>query len=277
MSTNNYPYQDGFEQYLSIQGLAAITIDEYTATLIDMFEYLSNFNLGYQENHKVSQLLDRDVEQYMQMLVNNRSIQNLTYNKILSHINIYFKFLFTHGFTNNLPTLTLKGKPKPQKIKGLSTKWLSALPEILTDEKVNPYTKLVLLLISKGFSVKEFLKPGFYKLMNKINFSENEKQFLKSFDDFIKPIQLKQNSNDIFLKQRYSDNPILTLPGLHKYLNPSEKLLGIELNPSVLYQSYIINYMVQFGHNLPDDVLSQKLNLDPTSIIYYRKEAEKYM
>ncbi|WP_252898223.1 hypothetical protein [Apilactobacillus ozensis] len=54
-------------------------------------------------------------------------------------------------------------------------------------------------------------------------------------------------------------------------------MLGIELDPSVLYQSYVINYMVQIGHNLPDDVISQKLNLDPTSIIYYRREAEKYM
>ncbi|GLB46885.1 integrase [Philodulcilactobacillus myokoensis] len=275
MTTNQYPYQKNFELYLNQQHLAQITIDEYSNTMADLFNYLSNFNVGYQRNHHVNQLFDRDIEQYMQMLVIKRKITNTTYNKILSHINNYFKYLFTHQFTDKLPTLNLKGKnrKKPERI---TIKWITNLQTILEDSNIHPYTKLTLLLISKGYSVKEFLQPKFYHELKLTKWNQYEEKFLNQFKNFIIPIQQKQNSRDIFLKQRFSNDPHITLPGLHKYLKPDAEYLGISLSPSKLFQSYIIYFILhhpKFDHNQ----LSSKLNLDATSVIYYQHLAEKFM
>ncbi|UQS85414.1 phage integrase N-terminal SAM-like domain-containing protein [Apilactobacillus apisilvae] len=270
---NNYPYQKSFEQYLKINGLAKVTIKEYTSTLIDMFEYLSNFNLGYQKNHHVNQLFDRDIQQYMNMLIEKRQINNSTYNKILSHINIYFKYLFSHDFSDKLPTLTLKGRDRNKKV-NIDITWLSKMEKILNNSNIHPYTKMTLLMISKGFKSSEILRKDFYKIFNKIKFNDYEKTFINSFSIFIKPIQEKQNSKDIFLKQRIAEDPHLTLPGLHKYLKPSEAFLDISLSPSDLFQGYILNYVIKNPEENEFE-LSNHLNLDLASVIYYQKLATK--
>ncbi|TPR13894.1 phage integrase N-terminal SAM-like domain-containing protein [Apilactobacillus timberlakei] len=273
MTTNNYPYQKSFEKNLNINGLAKVTIKEYTSTLIDMFEYLSNFNIGYQKNHHVNQLFDRDIQQYMNMLVEKRQINNSTYNKVLSHINIYFKYLFSHDFSDKLPTLTLKGRDRNKESK-INIKWIEQMPNILNDPNVHPYTKMTLLLISKGFKSSEFLKINFYRVFKKINFNSYEKKFINQYNNFIKPIQGKQSSKDIFLKQRIANDPHLTLPGLHKYLKPSEEYLSFSLNPTDLFQGYILNYVIKNpGEN--EFELSNHLNLDLASVIYYKKLSTK--
>ena len=97
--SQSYPYQDAFNRTLRQRAMAQATQDEYNATLTDFFKYLENFNPTYQRDHRVNQLQTPDVEQYLAMLVDARKIQNQTYNKVLSHLNVYFKFLFSHSWT----------------------------------------------------------------------------------------------------------------------------------------------------------------------------------
>ncbi|UQS86568.1 phage integrase N-terminal SAM-like domain-containing protein [Nicoliella spurrieriana] len=269
MSVNNYPYQKNFELYLHQVPLAQITIDEYSATLIDLFEYLSNFNRGYQRDHRVSELFDRDVQQYMNMLVSERNITNTTYNKVLSHLNIYFKYLFTQDLTQKLPTLTLKGKERKTPA-SVSVKWLNELPVIIADDRIHIYTRLVMLLISKGYNLKEFLQPGFYHEFEQIQWSPSEQEFINKFKAFIGPIQIRQSSSDIFLKQRFAGDPHITIQGIHKYLKPDEQKIGMQLKPSQLFQSYIVDYILKHPR-LSDTELSEHLRLDMVSILYYRK------
>ncbi|MEJ6400658.1 phage integrase N-terminal SAM-like domain-containing protein [Nicoliella lavandulae] len=273
MTTNNYPYQANFETYLKQVALAPITISEYSSTLIDLFEYLSNFNHGYQKDHRVNQLYDRDIQQYMNMLVSERNITNTTYNKVLSHLNIYFKYLFSHDFTQKLPTLNLKGKER-QLPSSVSLKWLKELPNIITDDQVHIYTRLVLLLISKGYSIKEFLQPGFYKEFEQIKWQGFEQPFINQFKAFIEPIQVRQSSPDIFLKQRFAGDPHITLAGIHKYLKPDEKKLGMPLKPSQLFQSYVVDYFLKHP-DLSDTKLSSNLRLDMVSVLYYHQLIHK--
>ncbi|MHA8111151.1 phage integrase N-terminal SAM-like domain-containing protein [Lactobacillaceae bacterium Melli_B4] len=273
MPTNNYPYQAEFINYLKQTDLAPITIREYSSTLIDLFEYLSNFNQGYQQDHRVSQLFDRDIQQYMDMLVNKRNITNTTYNKVLSHLNIYFKYLFSHDFTQKLPTLNLKGRER-KPLASVSVKWLQQLPYILADDRVHIYTRLVLLLISKGYNLKEFLQPNFYREFDQIKWSPDEQVFIDKFKNFIGPIQARQSSPDIFLKQRFAGDPHITLPGIHKYLKPDEKKIGMTLKPSQLFQSYVVAYILDHP-NLSDTELSTNLRLDMLSILYYHNLIQK--
>lgn len=270
---NAYPYQDSFETMLTGQELADLTIAEYRSVLTDLFNYLSLFNVGYQRDHRVDAIFERDVEQYLGMLVTERHVTNGTYNKILSHINIYFKYLFTHQLISQYPTVTLKGKSK-EDLQPPSIKWLYALPELLANSDLSYYTRLTMLLAHRGFSVSEMLTPGFYKELEPSAFESYEMAFWQDFQRFIEPIQARQNSKDIFLKQRLSTDPHLTLPGLHKYLKPDEVKLGITLNPTKLYQSAILDFVINHP-KMPDSELMTRFRLDPQSIDYYRKLARK--
>lgn len=270
---NNYPYQDSFEKNLLSKDLSKVTIDEYNKILAELFNYLSEFNKGYQSDHRVENLFNRDIEAYLNMLLTNRQISNSTYNKILSHINVYFNYLFTHNLNSNLPTIELKGLKKASK-EDINVKWINELGSILMNNNVHFYARMTMLLTSKGYKSEEFLQKGFYKQLSSIDFNENELKFKSSFDEFIKPIQEKQSSSDIFLKQRLSEQPNITIQGLHKYLKPSEDVLNISLNPSTLFQSYIVFY-IQKNPNLNDIELSTHLNLDLSSINYYKQLAYK--
>lgn len=270
---NNYPYQDSFEKNLLSKDLSKVTIDEYNKILAELFNYLSEFNKGYQSDHRVENLFNRDIEAYLNMLLTNRQISNSTYNKILSHINVYFNYLFTHNLNSNLPTIELKGLKKASK-EDINVKWINEIDSILMNNNVHFYARMTMLLTSKGYKSEEFLQKGFYKQLSSIDFNENELKFKSSFDEFIKPIQEKQSSSDIFLKQRLSEQPNITIQGLHKYLKPSEDVLNISLNPSTLFQSYIVFY-IQKNPNLNDIELSTHLNLDLSSINYYKQLAYK--
>nr|WP_173021193.1 phage integrase N-terminal SAM-like domain-containing protein [Secundilactobacillus folii] len=273
-AVNAYPYQDTFEQYLNHQELAQATIAEYRSVLSDLFNFLSTFNEGYQNDHRVATLMDRDVEQYLAMLVNQRQVTNGTYNKMLSHINIYFKYLFTHDLIQHYPTLTLKGKSHDD-LKPPTIKWLHLMPEILANHQLAIYTRLTLLMSEHFYTVKEFLQPGFYQQFDSQALTKEERHFWAEYRRFITPLQERQHSRDLFLKQRLDGDPHLTAAGLHKYLKPDEKILGFSLTPTRLYQSAVVEFLLQHP-TMPNEALSQLLRLDPQSLDYYRRLTAEY-
>lgn len=245
-------------------------MQSYGQTLTELFDYLVTHNRGYADDLSIDNLFDRDITDYLSMLLTKKQIKATTYNKLLSQINRYFRFLFTHQLTKKLPTLELHGKTL-QSNQTLNLKWLQFLPTLLVDDNLHPYTKLTLFLISKGYQITEFMQPGFYQEWHHINLSNTaEQQFIQSFESYIKPLQQRQHSLDIFLKQRLDlDAPQLSLPGLHKYLKPDSQYIGIELTPKTLRQSYILQ-MLQRLYNQPDSVLETRLHLDPASLSYYQ-------
>lgn len=269
----DYPYQDAFDRLLDQRDMATATHDEYTATLKDFFHYLENFNPTYQRTHQVNQLQTTDVQQYLSMLVTARQIKNQTYNKILSHLNVYFKFLFSHQWTPYLPTLDLKSKPK-QPAQPINYQWVDNLETFLRDERLHVYTRLTLLLIAQGYPEQAFLKPGMTAQLQPTNWSPAALQFLKRFQAFIIPLQQRFQCPDWFLKQRAAADPHLTLPGLHKYLRPDEAIIGFSLSPTVLYQGYLINYLRRNPQKTDQEVIAA-LHLPPDSIDYYRRLAQR--
>lgn len=271
----SYPYRDVFLSYLNQQHLAAATQDAHDQTLTNFFEYLLQANVGFAEHPDINNVFDRDIQQYFSWLVTQRHANQATLNKILSHINRYFKYLFTHQLTVHLPTLELHGSHKPDNYQ-TSIKWLSLLDTILTDDQVHYYTRLTLFLISKGYQSEEFLQPHFYLEWQNIKpSSPAETAFIRSFTEFIKPIQARQRSSDIFLKQRLDlAHPQLTNPALHKYLHRDSQYLGFSLAPSRLRQSHVLFNLRQL-RDLSDSQLETRLHLDPQSLLYYQQLALK--
>ncbi|MBB1062750.1 phage integrase N-terminal SAM-like domain-containing protein [Limosilactobacillus fastidiosus] len=268
----NYPYQDRFQLFLSQQGLAPLTIKTYDTTLAHFFTFLMSNRPEFATNPQLKSLTEADVRAFLTTLKEDEKITLSTYNKNLSHLNRYFRYLFTHQLISTYPTLTIHGKATNPN-KRLTTKWITKLPEILQDDQIHFYTRLTLFLSNRGYTVSEFLAPGFEKVWNSlVPNNPVEKQFIANFNSFIKPIQELQNSPQLFLKQRFtSDNPGLSNAGLHKYLRQDETYLGFNLAPKFLHQAYIL-YELSHHPELSDLQLMERLRLDPASLLYYQKQ-----
>lgn len=265
-----YPYQIDFVRFLRHQQLASATITSYNQSLSEFFSFLTTTNTGFADHPTVNNIFDRDIEAYLTWLTDQQQAKATTINKILSQINRYFQFLFTHHLTTQLPTISIHG-PKRDSQAPFQTKWLATLPIILDDAHVHHYTRLTLLLLSKGYTVQEFLQPHFYLTWQSLPATvEHEPTFRESFQTFITPLQRRQHSADIFLKQRLDlANPRLTNAALHKYLKKDSQYLGFSISPKVLHQSYILS-VLQRESSLSDQQLATKLMLDPQALQYYQ-------
>lgn len=266
----SYPYQERFEQYLVRKMLALTTITSYRHDLNDFFNYLRHFNFNYQEKPSVNLLQESDIRDYLSMLLIKRSAKYSTYNKVLSHLNRYFEYLFHENLIRSLPTLTLTGK---QNFKPLidSLNWSDKLESLLANNDLSFYTRLTLLLCAHFYPINEFLQPNFYTVLKKEKLNNFESNFMLQFHIFIQPLQQKQNTADIFLKQRFDPlSPQLTSPALHKYLKSDEPKCDFLLGPQKLYQNAVCQYLANHQH-ASDNELILKLRLTPPSLNYYRQ------
>lgn len=268
----NYPYQKQFQDFLRDQKkLAPLTVQTYETSLTNFFSYLLANRPAFAHDPRLANLTESDVRAYFDMLRTKQGITMGTYNKILSHLNRYFRYLFTHQLIADYPTLTLHGQAINPRQR-ISTKWLQQLDTILQDNHVHYYTRLTLLLSKHGFTVGEFLQPGFYRVLDQLTITDPvEQAFLRQYHDFIRPRQALQNSADLFLKQRYQpDAPQLTNAGLHKYLRNDQDYLGFHLAPKYLHQSYVLTELAKH-RDLSDGELMDHLKLDPASLLYYQR------
>lgn len=268
----DYPYQKTFLHFLSNdQELAKLTVNTYDTTLTNFFNYLVANRPNFAQQPTLANLTETDVRAYLNMLQNDQHITLSTYNKILSHLNRYFRYLFTHQLISSYPTLTIHGQAVAPNQR-ITTKWLWNLPEILRDNHVQFYTRLTLLLSKHGYTVSEFLRPGFYRVFNQLKLTDQaEREFRQAFLTYIRPRQALQNSPDLFLKQRYQpEQPHLSNAGLHKYLRQDEDYLGIHLAPKYLHQSFILTQL-KLHRDLSDTELANRLKLDPASLLYYKR------
>lgn len=261
-----YPYQQPFRTFLNANHKSAITIDNYDAAVAQFFTFL----VDQGRSSQLSDITENDVRAYLAALQDYQAITISTYNKLLSQLNSYFSYLLSHHITTNLPTLTIHGKAVTAE-SGINTKWLYQLDTILGDEHIHFYTRLTLLLCSRGFTVHEFLQPGFERIWNQLKMrSAAEKAFKRAFTGFITPLQDKQQSSQIFLKRRFDPaSPGLTNAGLHKYLRRDQEYLGFSCAPKYLHQAYVIHYLATH-RTATDQELESQLNLDPASLSYYR-------
>lgn len=268
---DQYPYQAAFHRELKARDRAPMTIDAYDATLRQLFNYLEDQRPGYAHDPSAKNVTETDVRAYLNWLRDEQDITLATFNKVLSQLSRYFRFLFTHQLIDTYPTLTIHGKAtKPNQ--HLSTKWLLKLDDILADDQIQYFTRAVLFLSSRGYTVSEFLQPGFGDVWRSLQpKNEAEKRFMTAFDEYIAPIQQLQHCQDIFLKQRLNrEHPWISNAGLFKYLKADEEYLGIRLAPKYLHQSYILYQLAQHRNATPQE-LQTMLRLNPQSLLYYQR------
>ncbi|GBG94864.1 integrase [Ligilactobacillus salitolerans] len=271
-----FPYEQRFRRYLQNDKLLApVTADDLCHDVSDLFNYLRTFNESYRTKASLSVLEESDISEYLIMLQTKRQIKNTTYNKVLTHLNTYFKFLFKYKLSTSLPTVTLQGQPRQQAEITDLYGWEDELPAYLELTAISSYTKMLLLLLAHFYPITEMTAPNFQGSLAKEHWAKFEQAFLKRFAQELEPRQKMQQCSDLFLKQRVDlAAPRLSVAGLHKILKRDQPQINLPLAPRKLYQAAILRCLNE-TQNLTDDQLCQKMRFDYASLNYYRTLAAK--
>lgn len=269
----DFPYKERLINYLkNDRFLADSTIKDLTEDVQRLFNYLRENNPTYQSTADLNQITELEIKEYLSWLQIQRQIKNSTYNKILTHLNSYFIFLFQNGLATTLPTIGMKGMKKSKSTSPAreAINWTKKLSDYLANDQLAYYTRMTLLLTAHYFTTAEFIQPDFYQLLPDIDWQPFETEFLKHFAKEHEAAVSLQHSQAIFLKERINiANPTLSLAGLHKILKKDQPKVDLPLKPSVLYQNAILNY-VHHHQNLSDERLMHDLRLSRESLNYYR-------
>lgn len=265
----DYPYQTAFEANLREQGLAPSTIQGYHDNLTRFFAFLADQK---DDEPNVKEITEADLRAFFNALQAEIGITLSTYNKLLSYLNRYFRYLLMHQLITTYPTLPLHGA-LPKVEQPLTIRWIKHLDDLLANDELHFYVRLTLLLTAHGYQVSEFLQPGFGETFAKLaGRTKAERDFLVAFKAFWQPLAEKQACHDPFLKLRVNQaQPRLSNAGLHKFLKPAEVKLGMRLAPRFLFQSYVY-YILETQPKLSERELEEKLHLDPTAINYYQHQ-----
>lgn len=264
----SYPLQNIFENQLFKKRLSAQTVLSYRHDLENFFKFQAINQTAVDPTDPVA-VTESDLRSYFNQIKKAAGITAATQNKILSHLNQYFIFLFQSGQSKSLPTLNLKSQ-KVLSGKSQHLNWTDQLAGLLADIHLTFYTRLTLLLSAHFYQPTEFLEPGFYQIWEFEALTTFEKNFMQEFTLFHQPLVQKQQSADLFLKKRRDQkHPQLTLPALHKYLKKDQSLLKLPLLPQTLRTDAICYFLLK-NRNLSSLDCCQKLHLDLNSLNYYR-------
>ncbi|SEM49631.1 Phage integrase, N-terminal SAM-like domain [Ligilactobacillus sp. WC1T17] len=271
----DFPYEKQFKTYLLHQRfLAENTMNDICQDVARLFKHLRGFNLSYRTNPSLSNIEEADILDYLNMLQVKREIKNSTYNKVLTHLNIYFEFIFTRRLSQTLPTAGIKGlKKEPDELLPLT--WAANLEPLLADDSISFYTRMTLLCLAHFYTITEIIQKDFYQVLAKEDFTIAEQNFLTNYRTQMEHLQNLQDCHDLFLKQRINlADPRLTLPALHKYFKKDQPKIALPLKPQKLYQANLFHYLLNH-QTLPDKDLCARLRLTPASLNYYRFELAK--
>ena len=144
----DFPYKERFINYLkNDRFLADSTIKDLTEDVQRLFNYLRENNPTYQSTADLNQITELEIKEYLSWLQIQHQIKNSTYNKILTHLNSYFIFLFQNGLATTLPTIGIKGMKKSKSTPPAkeTINWTKKLPDYLANDQLAYYTRMTLL------------------------------------------------------------------------------------------------------------------------------------
>lgn len=267
----DFPFKDRFVNYLKNDRLLAdLTIKDLTEDVQRLFNYLRQNSSSYKSNADLNEITELEIKEYLSWLQIQKQIKNSTYNKVLTHLNNYFIFLFQNGLSTSLPTIGIKGMKKKIRSKKQVSNWTRKLSDYLANDELSFYTRLMLLLTAHYYQSTEFIQPEFYQVLDDIKWNDFEQAFLQKFDEFHQQAENLQHSKALFLKERINlANPTLSLAGLHKILKKDQPKVDLQLKPSVLYQDAVLNF-IHHHQSYTDERLMRELRLSRESLNYYR-------
>lgn len=262
------PYLTGFNAYLKTRHISERAHTEYMNSLNDFFSYTIQHNQDYKISEDIKDVHEMDVRLFKNFMMENLHLSPSTINKVISNLNVYFKYLFSLKKTPEIPTLNINSVVVPKQ-SDFPIEVFQNLPKYLNSD-LSIYTRLLILIIAKGFNYKEALEPDFYRTFNKLDFTTLEKKFLESYQAFITPLQSHWNNQNLFLsRNKGANSPLLTVPALHRDLKRDSESTGLDLSPKKLYTTFIL--MALSTKDLSEDQERALDALETASLLYYRR------
>lgn len=263
------PFIPGFNAYLRTRRISKRAHDEYLNSLHDFFDYLIEHNNQFKASLNVTDIHDGDIVSYKQYLEHELSYSPSTINKILSNLNVYFAYLFSNKITKEFPTLNIKSLTV-EKQSDFPTRVFTDLPKYLNDVHLHIYTRLLILIISKGFNYQEALSSGFYQTFDQLAFNSDEKAFLSEYREFIEPWQSFWGTKNLFLsRNKGAQSPLLSVSALYRSLKADSEQLNLDLSAKKLSTTIVLIALSQKRPNQEQLQLIDKL--DANSLLYYRR------
>ncbi|MQS76896.1 phage integrase N-terminal SAM-like domain-containing protein [Companilactobacillus halodurans] len=262
------PFLTGFEAYLKTRHISKKAHTEYLNSLTDFFNYTIQHNTDYKISEDIKDVHEMDVRLFKNFMLDNLKLSPSTINKVISNLNVYFKYLFSVKKTPEIPTLNINSVAvRPQS--DFPVQVFLRLPEYLKAD-LSIYTRLLILIVSKGFNYKEAMEADFYQKFEQLNFDKEESQFLNLYKNYIQPYRDFWDNDNLFLSRNKAANtPLLTVTALHRDLKRDSDSTGLDLAPKKLYTTFIL---LALSTNVLSKDQQRALDaLDTPSLMYYRR------
>lgn len=262
------PYLSGFEAYLKTRKISPKAHTEYMNSLTDFFNYTVQHNTDYKISEDIKDVHEMDVRLFKNFMLDNLKLSPSTINKVISNLNVYFKYLFGVKKTPEIPTLNINSVTVPKQSDFPTVVFLKLAEYLNMDLSI--YTRLLILIISKGFNYKEALEPGFYQKFQQLQFNTTEQQFLSQYRDYIEPFKTFWDNDNLFLsRNRGANTPLLSVSALHRDLKRDSETTKLDLAPKKLYTTFIL--LALSTKELSKDQQRALDALDTPSLMYYRR------
>src|SRR5699024_3531606 len=158
---------------------------EYMNSLTDFFNYTIQHNPDYKITEDIKDVHEMDVRLFKNFMLEELQLSASTINKVISNLNVYFKYLFSVKKTPEIPTLNINSVTVPKQ-SDFPVEVFLKLPYYLQAD-LSVYTRLLILIVAKGFNYKEAMQAGFYQKFNQLDFDEDETKFLNLYRNYIEP------------------------------------------------------------------------------------------
>lgn len=262
------PYLTGFEAYLKTRKISDKAHTEYMNSLTDFFNYTIQHNPDYKITEDIKDVHEMDVRLFKNFMLEELQLSASTINKVISNLNVYFKYLFSAKKTPEIPTLNINSVTVPKQ-SDFPVEVFLKLPYYLQSD-LSVYTRLLILIVAKGFNYKEAMQAGFYQKFNQLDFDEDETKFLNLYRNYIEPYKTYWDNDNLFLsRNRGANSPLLTVPAIHRDLKRDSEATKLDLSPKKLYTTFILLALstkeLSAGQQRALDAL------DTPSLMYYRR------
>jgi Site-specific recombinase XerD len=89
------PYLSGFEAHLKTRHISNKAHTEYMNSLNDFFNYTIQHNNDYKISEDIKDVHEMDVRLFKDFMLEKLQLSPSTINKVISNLNVYFKYLFS--------------------------------------------------------------------------------------------------------------------------------------------------------------------------------------
>lgn len=258
-----YPYETAFHQYCKNERhYADSTLLIVSRSIVTFWNYFQN---GTDEQLNLNDLQASDIQNFLDSLETNLQLKENTINKYLSHIRLYFTFLYSHGLVDHYPMLEINGRKFSRKRKYVIN-WMSHIAEISQIKSIHPETVLMMVGIAQRFKPEEVLKMRYNTVIGKVT-DDGLRKYIK------KHVNFEIDDDPYLLGKKFGGYYASDFP-LARMTEADRKLIGMPITLQSLRLSFVYSILAQ--KDKTDAELEKILRINSKTLFYYRDNMLRY-